>query len=259
MPESVICIANQKGGVGKTTTAINLSAGLVRRGKRVLIVDLDAQANTTSIFLEDKPTDTQSVYAAFKDKTPAAELVQPTRIDGLGILPALVQLADVETLLAGTVDGFFRLKDSLDSLNDASAPRFDVIVVDCPPNLGLLTVNSFVAASHLVVPLQTSKFSLDGLKTILDTSHTIQKRFNPELQILGALITMHNPRTAISQAVAEPIAEYINVFATRISRTVAVEESHLMHQTIFEYQPRSKAAEEYAAFTEEVISGVEAR
>ena len=266
----IIAIANQKGGVGKTTTAINLAAGLVKSGRRVLVVDLDAQANTSSIFLEGSPSgaaEERSVYSIFKDKTPAPGLASATRIPDLAILPALVQLADVETLLSGAVDGFFRLKDSLDQLaavNDDStsaenpaafAPH--VVIIDCPPNLGLLTVNAFVAATHLIVPLQTAKFSLDGVKTILDTTATVRKRFNPDLKILGGLITMYNPRTAISQAISEPIQEYIPVFETRISRTVAVEESHLMHQTIFEYQPRSKAAQEYEAFTAEVLRGIE--
>ncbi|MEQ9362877.1 MAG: ParA family protein [Leptospirales bacterium] len=261
---TIIAIANQKGGVGKTTSAINLAAGLVRAGRRVLLVDLDAQANTSSIFAGvQPPTVETSVYAVFKDRRPAAELMQTTRVPGLWILPAIVQLADVETLLSGAVDGFFRLKDSLATLAPVHAssgsgtePAPDAIIIDCPPNLGLLTVNAFVAATHLIVPLQTSRFSLDGLKTILDTAATVQKRFNSELRIPGALITMYNPRTAISHAISEPIEEYIRVFETKISRTVAIEESHLMSQTIFEYQPRSKAALEYESFTREVLRGV---
>ncbi|MCR9144884.1 MAG: ParA family protein [bacterium] len=256
---NIIAIANQKGGVGKTTSAINLAAGLVREGRRVVVVDLDAQANTSSIFITERPTDESSVYAVFQHRTPAAQLIQATRLPGLFILPAVVQLADVETLLSGAVDGFFRLKDSLDSLSSgdgvADGP-IDAVIIDCPPNLGLLTVNAFVAATHLIVPLQTSRFSLDGLKTILDTAATVQKRFNSELKIPGALITMYNPRTAISHAISEPIEEYIHVFETKISRTVAIEESHLMNQTIFEYQPRSKAAQEYESFTREVLGGI---
>ena len=256
----IIAVANQKGGVGKTTTAINLAAGVVREGHRVLLVDLEAQGNTSSIFIDEPPPDTRSVYAVFKDRAAATDLIHATRIAGLHVLPSLVQLADVETLLSGAVDGFFRLKDSLAALHASNTPNApEMIVIDCPPNLGLLTVNAFVAATHLVVPLQTSKFSLDGVKTILDTAATVQKRFNSELKVLGALITMYSPRTAISQAISEPIQEYISVFETKISRTVVIEESHLMRQTIFEYQARSKAALEYEAFTKEVLRGIEKR
>ena len=183
-------------------------------------------------------------------------LLRHTRIANLDLLPASMHLAEVETLLAGAVDGFFRLNDALEALQAAST-RYDFIIIDCPPNLGMLTVNSFVAATHLLVPLQTAKFSLDGLTTILETAHTIQKRFNQDFKVLGALITMHNARTAISQAFVDPIQDYIHLFETRISRLVAVEEAHMMGQTIFEYQQKSKVADEYAALSREVLDGIQ--
>lgn len=250
----IISIANQKGGVGKTTTAVNLAHGLVQQEKKVLIIDLDAQGNCSSIFLDDENiTEENSIYAVFKDKTDIGELVQKTRIRNLDLAAAALKLSDVESLLAGAVDGFFRLSEALAGVEN----QYDFVLIDCPPNLGMLTVNAFVCASHLLIPLQTAKFSLDGLTTILETASTIQKRFNQKFCVLGALITIHNQRTAISQAFIDPIAEYLNLFEARISRAVAVEEAHMMQQTIFEYQPKCRIATEYMQLTREVIDGVE--
>ncbi|MBI3394729.1 MAG: ParA family protein [Spirochaetia bacterium] len=249
---SIFCIANQKGGVGKTTTAIHLAMGLARSGRRCLLIDLDAQGNASSIFVES-PDPERSSYAIFKDKRLITDVACKTRESNLDVVPAVIHLAEVETLLAGAVDGFFRLQESFQGAD------YDFVVVDCPPNLGLLTVNAFVASTHLIVPLQTAKFSLDGIRTILDMTRTVQKRFNASLSVLGALLTMFDGRTAISQAVAEPIGEHLPVFKTKISRSVAVEEAHLLKKTIFEYQPRNKVAKEYVAFTEEVRLGVQER
>lgn len=249
---ATIAIANQKGGVGKTTTAVHLAECLTRRDGRVLLIDLDVQNNATSIFLEQEAAPEKSVYAVFKDGVPAAELVWPTRNAGLDVLPAVVHLAEVESLLAGAVDGFFRLKDSLESVLD----RYEFVVMDCPPNLGVLPVNALVAASHLVIPLQASRFSLDGIQRMQETCEVVQKRYNSSIKILGALLTCFDPRTALAQAMVEQMEELVHLFATRISRSVAVEEAHLMNQTIFEYRASSKIAEEYEAFTAEVLNGI---
>jgi len=133
----------------------------------------------------------------------------------------------------------------------------DFIVIDCPPNLGMITVNAFVAATHVVVPLQTAKFSVDGLAALTSTLETVKARYNPGLKILGGLLTMYNPRTAITHAMMEPIQEYIHLFDAKISRLVAVEEAFLMKQTVFEYDSKSKVAKEYLALTREVLRGVE--
>ena len=249
----VVCLANQKGGVGKTTTAIQMADALSRLGQRVLLLDLDAQGNAGSIFLEDEIAPEKSVYAVFKDRAPIKPLVHKTRNERLDLLPSVFQLAEVETLLAGAVDGFFRISEALVT----ARTEYDIILIDCPPNLGLLTVNAFVATTNLVIPLQTSRFSLDGIQGILDTCSTIHKRFNPNLRISGGVLTMFNPRTTISQAILEPIEEYIRLYQTRVSRSVAVEEAHLMKQTIFEYQPKSRVALEYQALTEEVLRGIQ--
>lgn len=252
-PKAVICIANQKGGVGKTTTAIQLADLLARKGARVLLVDLDAQGNAGSIFLQGQaPRPEHSVYAAFKDRAPTSTLAISTRIPNLDLLPSVFELAEIETLLAGAVDGFFRLSESLEG-----AREYDVAVIDCPPNLGMLTVNAFVAGTHLVIPMQTAKFSLDGIQGILNTFETIRKRFNSKIVVLGALLTMFNERTTISQAVLGSIEEFIPLFKARIHRAVAVEEAHLLGQTISEYQPRGKVARQYGQFAEEVRRGIE--
>lgn len=250
---AIIAIANQKGGVGKTTTAVHLAECLAREPGRVLLIDLDVQNNASSIFLDGDAAPEQSVYAVFKDARPAAELIHTTRNDKLDLLPAVVHLAEVESLLAGAVDGFFRLKDGLESVRD----RYDYMVMDCPPNLGVLPVNALVAATHLIIPLQASRFSLDGIQRMQETCDVVRKRYNSSIEVLGALLTCFDPRTALAQAMVEQMEELVHLFATRISRSVAVEEAHLMNQTIFEYRSSSKIAEEYEAFTREVLRGIQ--
>lgn len=247
-----IAIANQKGGVGKTTTAVNLADGLARRGHETLLVDLDAQGNATSIF-SDPPAREESVHELFRSRTPAAQLARNTTNEKLKLLPSVLELAEIETLLAGNVDGFFRLREGLSY--ESGGPEY--IIMDCPPNLGLLTLNAFIAADYCILPIMASRFSLDGIRTMLDTLETVHHRFSQELKILGALMTMYNDRTAISGAVLEPVEEMISVFKTRISRSVQVEEAHLMRQTLFEYQPGGKITREYQALIQEVLDGIE--
>ncbi len=255
----VLSVANQKGGVGKTTTAVNLSVALAQNKKRVILVDLDAQSNSSSLFCPKEIEALSSIHSVFQNKKNLSELLQETRIEGLKIVVAHRQLAELEATLAGSPDGFFRLQDSLktDGIQDEQTGLpFDFIILDCPPNLGLITVNSFISSDFLLIPLQAAKFSMDGLMAILDTLRSIQKRFHASIQVLGALFTMYDHRTVISQAIVDSIKEYIPVFQTRISRSVLVEEAHLTGQTICEYRKKSKTAQDYFHFTKEVIDGI---
>lgn len=250
---TVITVANQKGGVGKTTTAIHVAAGLARRGRSTLLVDLDAQANASSVFLDELPAVDESAHAIFREKKKAHEVAVATRLKHLHLVPAVLQMAEIETLLAGNVDGFFRLQEALQQ-----AP-FEYVIIDCPPNLGLLTVNALVASRYLIVPMLASKFSLDGIRTILDTCETVRGRFRSELRVLGALLTMFDARTAVSRLMLEPVEERLPVFSTRIARSVVVEEAHLMHQTLFEYDAKNRVAMEYDALVQEILDGIQER
>ncbi|MCB1169313.1 MAG: ParA family protein [Leptospiraceae bacterium] len=250
---AIIAIANQKGGVGKTTTAAHLADGLARNGYRTLLVDLDAQGNCTSLF-SDPPSREESVHELFRSSTPARDLARKTRNENLTLLPSVLELAEIETLLAGNVDGFFRLREGL-QYPEGQSPDF--VIMDCPPNLGLLTLNALVAAQYCILPILASRFSLDGIRTMLDTMETVRHRFHQDLKVLGALMTMFNDRTAISGAVLEPVEELVPVFETRISRSVQVEEAHLMRQTLFEYAPSGKITGQYEALIQEVLNGIE--
>ena len=250
--KAVIAVSNSKGGVGKTTTAVHLADALAEK-HRTLLIDVDVQANASSIFLESPVKPEDSIYGALREKRPIAQLLHATRRKNLDLVAATVDLAEIESLLSGAVDGFFRLSDAR-KMQDLP---HEYIIIDCPPNLGMITVNAFVAATHVIIPLQTAKFSVDGLAALRDTIKTVQSRFNPGLKILGGLLNMYNPRTAITHAMIDPIQDYVRLFDAKISRLVAVEEAFLMKQTVFEYDPKSRVAQEYRKFAGEVLRGLE--
>ncbi|TGK20953.1 ParA family protein [Leptospira fluminis] len=248
--KQVLCVANQKGGVGKTTTAVHLAAGLALKGDRVLLLDLDAQNNASSVFPEAASETDNDVFSIFNEGVSAKDVLRPTRIPKLSLLPSSPKLAQVDVLLSGKLDGFFALKEGLEKIME----DFDWVVIDCPPSLSLITMNAFVAANGLIVPLQVSKFSLDGIEAILEAKAATVKRYNPGLKILGALLTLYQARTTLSQTVVPMIAEHLRLFDARIPPSVAVEEAHLLNRTLYEYQPKNKASKEYARFTDEVYS-----
>jgi chromosome partitioning protein len=243
----IVSIANQKGGVGKTTTAINLAAALALRGKPTLLIDLDPQGNSSLTFIDPR-TLTKNVFDAFVEPNcTLKDIIVPTAHPHLFLAPARISLAKLESKLVGELDAHFRLKDRLEAIRS----EFEYVVIDCPPTLGLLTVNA-------LIPIQSSYFALEGTDDLLETVDKVRARANPALQIVGVVITMHDRRTALGKDIKKQIHQVFGpkVFKTFISKSVRLEESPAYKESIFSFAPDSSGATEYYSLSEEVIERV---
>jgi chromosome partitioning protein len=250
----IVAIANQKGGVGKTTTAINLSAALALRGRPTLLIDLDPQGNSSLSYVDIRKVD-RSVYDVLTDTSSQfPDVIVPTTQPHLSLAPARISLAKLEAKLVGEIDAHFRLKDRIEAVRST----YDYIVIDCPPTLGLLTVNALVAATHLLIPIQSSYFALEGTDDLLETVEKVRARANPALQIVGVVITMHDRRTSLGRDIRSQIHKVFGakVFRTQISKSVRLEESPAYKESIFAFAPESSGATEYYSLSEEVIERV---
>jgi chromosome partitioning protein len=247
----ILAIANQKGGVGKTTTAINLGAALALRGHKTALIDLDPQANSTMSYV-DMTGVMRSLFDALTDPTCAVtDIIVPSPVEGLSVIPSRIGLAKLESKLVGEMDAHFRLKDKLEPLTKSH----EIIIIDCPPALGLLTVNALVAATHLLIPIQSSYFALEGTDDLLETVEKVRTRANPGLEIMGVLITMHDKRTSLARDIRAQIQKVFGpkVFKTVITKSVRLEESPAYKESIFTFAPDSSGATEYYSLSEEVI------
>ena len=247
----IISIINQKGGVGKSTTAVNLSAALGEQGKQVLLVDLDPQGNATSGLGIEKNELENCVYDVLLDDLPIEEVIIPDVCEGLDLVPATINLAGAEVELVSEIARENRLKDAVGKMRG----RYDYIFVDCPPSLGLLTVNALVAADKLIIPIQTEFYALEGVTKLLESMKRVKNRLNPTLDIFGILLTMYDGRTTLSRQVASEVRDYFDrqVFETIIPRTVKLSEAPSYGIPITQYDPLGKGAKSYTELAKEVI------
>ncbi|PIC85700.1 MULTISPECIES: ParA family protein [unclassified Sporosarcina] len=247
----IIAIANQKGGVGKTTTSVNLSACLAHLGKKVLLIDSDPQGNATSGVGVNKGDVQDCIYNMLIDDVPVRDVILPTEIENLEIVPATISLAGAEIELVSTISREVRMKHAIQDIKD----DYDYVIIDCPPSLGLLTLNALTASDSIIIPVQCEYYALEGLSQLLSTIRLVQKHLNESLYIDGVLLTMFDARTNLGIQVIEEVKKYFQdkVYKTIIPRNVRLSEAPSHGKPIILYDPRSKGAEVYSELAKEVV------
>lgn len=251
----ILAITNQKGGVGKTTTAINLAAALAQKGISTVLVDLDPQSNSSMSFVDVHSAEHNMFDALTDGAVDVRSILQPAeKVENLWVAPSGIALAKIEAKLLGELDAHYRLKDRLESIRE----EYDYIILDTPPTLGLITVNALVAATHILIPIQSSYYALEGTDDLLETVDKVKMRANPELQLLGAVLTLYDKRTRLSKDIKEQVRKVFGekLFDTVITKSVRLEESPAYHESIFTFAPRSSGAFQYYKLSEEVLSRV---
>lgn len=246
----VISVANQKGGVGKTTTTVNLSTILAKKGRKVLLIDADPQGNATSGLGVNKDVE-KSIYDVLVNDTNINETLQETVVKNLKVCPSNISLAGAEVELVSMMSREQRLKEKLEEIKE----QFDYILIDCPPSLGLITLNSFTASDSVLIPVQCEYFALEGLGQLINTFNLVKKHLNKNLEIEGALLTMYDIRTNLSNQVVKEVKKYFNekVYKTVIPRNVRLSEAPSYGMPITMYDPRSKGAKSYEKLAKEFI------
>jgi chromosome partitioning protein len=248
----IIAITNQKGGVGKTTTALNVSAAMALLGKNTLLVDTDPQANSTLAFVENPQRYDKSLYNVLVENNQGiSDIVVRSTVPGLDVAISRIAMAKLEASLLGEIDGHYRLRDALGPVRH----KYDFIVIDTAPTLGIITLNALVAADAVLIPIQSSYLCLEGTDDLLETIERVKRVANPDLQIIGVLITLHDKRTNISKDVVKRIKSVFGpkVFQTVISKSVKLEESPAYKESIFTFAPTSVGAEQYRKVAKEIL------
>lgn len=248
----IIAVTNQKGGVGKTTTCINLSAALAIMGYRILLVDMDPQAHSTISIVKNPNESKKSLFDILMDKNQRIEeIIFRSNIPGLDVAISKISMAKLEPALIGEFDGHYRLRDAIGPVKS----MYDFVLIDTPPTLGLITLNALVAATHILIPIQSSYLCLEGTDDLLETIDKVKRIANPDLEILGVVITLHDKRTNISKDVVDRIIEVFGdkVFKTYISKSVKLEESPAYKESIFTFAPDSIGAIQYKEIAEELL------
>ena len=250
----VLAVVNQKGGVGKSTTSVNLAATLGEAGQKTLLVDLDPQGNATSGFGLNKNQRELCIYNALLGDTDIASIIEPVEIDGVFVVPATIQLAGAEIELVSAFSRETKLKAILDGVRG----DFDFVIIDCPPSLGLLTINALTAADGLLIPIQCEYYALEGLSKLLDSVRLVKTHLNPELEVFGVVMTMYDSRTRLAQQVVDEVRDFFGekVFRTLIPRTVRLSEAPSFGKPVTLYDPTGKGAEAYQNLAKEVIDRV---